>query len=213
MIFRTTHWGSRPERVAPYAHQMAHSTVIPPTGLPDALASIRRCLVMSVVNVTPDSFSDGGEYLDAKSAITRGLEQRAAGADLIDVGGESTRPGAERVPADVEHDRVLPVVKGLVAEGVFVSIDTMRADIARRAVDAGAVLVNDVSGGLSDPAMLEFLAVASVPCVLMHWRGPSLDMQTRTHYPRGVVTEVRQELSNRLSAAAAGGGRSGAHRA
>jgi dihydropteroate synthase len=184
---------------------MTDAAASPPVGLPDALGSLQRCLVMSVVNVTPDSFSDGGEYLDPELAVQRGVEQGEAGADLVDVGGESTRPGAERVPLEVELNRVLPVVSGLAKRGALVSIDTMRAEVARRAVDAGAVLVNDVSGGLADPDMLPFLASTTVPCVLMHWRGHSVDMQTRSSYPRGAVTEVREELASRLVAAADAG--------
>lgn len=176
-----------------------------PIGLPPLLQGTNRCLVMAVVNVTPDSFSDGGNYLLPEAAVGRGLEQRAAGADLVDIGGESTRPGATRVPADVELARVLPVVRALVAEGVVVSIDTMRAEVARGAVDAGAALVNDVSGGLADPDMLSFLASTHVPCVLMHWRGHSVDMQARARYPGGVVTEVCSELADRLAAARAAG--------
>jgi len=160
---------------------------------------------MAVINVTPDSFSDGGSYLQPEAAVARALEQRAAGADLVDVGGESTRPGATRVPADIEAARVLPVIRALVAEGVVVSIDTMRAEVAQAAVDAGAALVNDVSGGLADADMFAFLAESTVPCVLMHWRGHSVDMQSRARYPTGVVNDVRDELAARLAAATAAG--------
>jgi dihydropteroate synthase len=156
---------------------------------------------MAVLNVTPDSFSDGGRFLDLEAATERGLQQSRLGADLIDVGGESTRPGASRVPLHDELARALPVVKALTAEGVAVSIDTMRAEVAAAAVDAGAVLVNDVSGGLADPAMLPYLASVNVPVVLMHWRGHSRDMQSRARYRTGVVSEVVHELRDRRDAA------------
>lgn len=172
-------------------------TLRPVAGLPDRL-SVDRCLVMGVVNVTPDSFSDGGSYLDVDAAVTRGRHLAATGADLVDVGGESTRPGAQRVSAAEEIARVGPVVEQLVAGGVLVSIDTMRAEVAQAAVAAGAVLVNDVSGGLADPQMLAFLATSRTPCVLMHWRGHSDHMMGRTDYPSGVVAEVRSELRARL---------------
>ncbi len=160
---------------------------------------------MGVVNVTPDSFSDGGRYVAAEAAIERGRQLFDEGADLVDVGGESTRPGAARVPVDVELSRVVPVVSALTSEGVAVSIDTMRAEVAQAAVHAGAVLVNDVSGGLADPQMLAYLAAADVPCVLMHWRGHSTEMMARTEYPLGVVEGVVQELRERLDCAAAAG--------
>ena len=169
-------------------------------GLPDRL-SVDRCLVMGVVNVTPDSFSDGGSYLHLADAVARGRWLAGAGADLVDVGGESTRPGARRVSVVEEIDRVGPVVEQLVADGVLVSIDTMRAEVAQAAVAAGALLVNDVSGGLADPDMLPFLASSRTPCVLMHWRGHSDQMMDRTHYPSGVVGEVTSELRERLDAA------------
>lgn len=163
-----------------------------------------RCVVMGVVNVTPDSFSDGGQFAGAAPAIAHGRRLVTAGADLVDVGGESTRPGASRPDAAEEGRRVLPVVDGLAAAGVTVSIDTMRADIAAAALDAGAVLVNDVSGGLADPTMLATVAERGVPVVLMHWRGPSDDMQTRADYD-DVVTAVRDHLSARADAALAAG--------
>lgn len=160
---------------------------------------------MSVLNVTPDSFSDGGEFLDTSVAIAHGLAQHASGADIVDVGGESTRPGAARIGTDVELARVLPVVDALARAGVVVSIDTMRSEVARQAVAHGALLVNDVSGGLADPQMFAVLADSDVPVVLMHWRGHSADMQSRASYPSGVVTEVCGELQSRLSAALAAG--------
>jgi len=176
-----------------------------PSGLPQRLAALDRCLVMSVLNVTPDSFSDGGRYLEAGAALERGIQQFESGADLLDVGGESTRPGAERVPLEVELERVIPVVARLSDSGVPVSIDTMRSEVAERAIDAGAILVNDVSGGLADPAMLKVVAAATVPIVLMHWRGHSVDMASRAVYSGGVVADVRHELEQRLSAAQSAG--------
>jgi dihydropteroate synthase len=172
-----------------------------PAGLPAALAGLDRTVVMAVLNVTPDSFSDGGRFLSVDRAVDRALQQVSLGADLVDVGGESTRPGAERVPVDVELERVLPVVEALASRGVVVSIDTMRADVARAALDAGAAIVNDVSGGLADEAMLPSVAAAGVPVVLMHWRGHSRTMDQQATYPRGVVTEVTDELAERAKAA------------
>lgn len=176
-----------------------------PSGLPPSLASAERTVVMAVLNVTPDSFSDGGRFLDVDQAVERGIHQVRLGADLVDVGGESTRPGAQRIAVQEELRRVLPVVEALTAEGVAVSIDTMRAEVAEAAVGAGAVLVNDVSGGLADDAMLPFVARAEVPVVLMHWRGHSTQMHLRAEYPSGVVSEVSRELAERLAAAVAAG--------
>ena len=163
-----------------------------------------RTLVMGIVNVTPDSFSDGGDFLAARAAIARGRELLADGADLIDVGGESTRPGAARVSVDEELRRVLPVVEALAGAGAAVSVDTMRALVARAAVEAGAVVVNDVSGGLSDPAMLATVAELAAGYVAMHWRGQSDVMQQLTHYD-DVVTDVARELGERRDAALAAG--------
>ncbi|MEV7090877.1 dihydropteroate synthase [Streptomyces sp. NPDC093085] len=163
-----------------------------------------RCAVMGVINVTPDSFSDGGRWFDTTAAVKRGLDLAAHGADLVDVGGESTRPGAVRVDEDEELRRVVPVVRGLAAEGVRVSVDTMRARVAEQAVAAGAVLVNDVSGGLADPAMVPAVAAAGVPFVVMHWRGFSQDMNSRAVY-RDVVAEVTAELRARMDAVVDGG--------
>lgn len=163
-----------------------------------------RCAVMGVVNVTPDSFSDGGRWFDTTAAIKRGLDLVVEGADLVDVGGESTRPGATRVDEDEELRRVIPVVRGLAAEGVTVSVDTMRATVAERAVAAGAALVNDVSGGLADPRMVPAVAATGVPFVVMHWRGFSQDMNSRAVYT-DVVTEVVTELRRRMEAVIAGG--------
>lgn len=157
-----------------------------------------RCLVMGVVNVTPDSFSDGGEHFDLDVAVDRGRVLMRTGADLVDVGGESTRPGAIRVDADEELRRVIPVVAKLAADGIPVSVDTTRAEVAAEALGAGAVLVNDVSGGLADPEMVGLVAAAGVPYVLMHWRGPSVDMQSRAVYD-DVVADVCRELQDRLA--------------
>jgi dihydropteroate synthase len=173
-------------------------------GLPAHLAQPGRCLVMGVVNVTPDSFSDGGEHLDPDVAVRHGLALRRDGADLLDVGGESTRPGAGRTPEDEELRRVLPVVSGLAAAGAVVSVDTMRSSVARAALEAGAAIVNDVSGGLADPRMAPTVAAAGVPMVVMHWRGHSTDMQDRARYG-DVVGEVCAELSDRLRALSAEG--------
>jgi len=163
-----------------------------------------RCRVLGIVNVTPDSFSDGGRFADASAAVEHGLTLVRQGADLVDVGGESTRPGAGRVSEEEELLRVVPVVRALSRAGVLVSIDTMRASVAAAAVDAGATLVNDVSGGRADPDMLPYLAGADVPCVLMHWRAHSKLMQQRATY-RSVVEDVRSELARRCDAAAAAG--------
>jgi dihydropteroate synthase len=161
------------------------------------LPSRDRCLVMGVVNVTPDSFSDGGKWYGADAAIRHGLDLVAQGADIVDVGGESTRPGAQRVPAREELRRVLPVITELAGAGVPVSVDTMRASVAEAALNAGVSLVNDVSGGLADPCMPRLVAKASVPYVVMHWRGHSHDMNSRAVYA-DVVREVRQELGRRI---------------
>jgi dihydropteroate synthase len=171
-----------------------------PPGLPDP----GRCLIMGVVNVTPDSFSDGGAWFGADAAIARGRQLAAEGADIVDVGGESTRPGAQRIPADEELRRVIPVITGLARENVPVSVDTMRAEVAHAALDAGASLVNDVSGGLADPDMPRLVAGAGVPYVVMHWRGHSHQMQERAIYA-DVVTEVCEELRHRVDAVIAEG--------
>jgi dihydropteroate synthase len=154
---------------------------------------------MGILNVTPDSFSDGGQWMDTDIAIARGLELRDEGADIIDVGGESTRPGAERIDPAVELGRIRPVVMALVQQGVVVSVDTMRAATAAAAVDVGASIVNDVSGGLADPAMIPFIASVGVDYVAMHWRAPSVDMDRLDVY-EDVVAEVRDELESRVEA-------------
>lgn len=173
-------------------------------GTASGLPEWDRCAVMGVVNVTPDSFSDGGRWFDTTAAVKRGLDLVTEGADLVDVGGESTRPGASRVDQDEELRRVVPVVRGLSAEGVTVSVDTMRASVAEQAVAAGAVLVNDVSGGLADPLMVPTVAAVGVPFVVMHWRGFSQDMNSRAEYG-DVVAEVVTELRERMEAVVAGG--------
>jgi dihydropteroate synthase len=170
----------------------------------EGLPAGQRCLVMGVVNVTPDSFSDGGAWLDPDKAIAHGLELASQGADIIDVGGESTRPGAQRVPMDDELRRALPVIEGLVSAGLYVSIDTMRAEVARRALAAGARMVNDVSGGLADPDMTGVVAAAGVPYIVMHWRGHSSDMYGPAVYS-DVVAEVHAELGRRVEAVTAAG--------
>jgi dihydropteroate synthase len=153
--------------------------------------------IMGVLNVTPDSFSDGGRWQAADLAVAHGLELVRQGADIVDVGGESTRPGARRPSEEEELRRVVPVVTGLHAQGVDVSVDTMRASVAEAALLAGAGLVNDVSGGLADPAMAEVVADAGVPFVAMHWRGHSAGMDAAAHYG-DVVGEVLDHLSERV---------------
>jgi dihydropteroate synthase len=163
-----------------------------------------RTLVMGVVNVTPDSFSDGGTWFAPAAALEHGLALVAEGADVVDVGGESTRPGAERPTPAEELRRVLPTVEGLVAAGACVSVDTMRAEVAGAAVGAGARLVNDVSGGRADPAMFETVAGLGVAYVCMHWRGHARAMQGRATYD-DVVTDVARELSEQVTLARAAG--------
>lgn len=169
-----------------------------------ALPALDRPLVMGILNVTPDSFSDGGLHFSPTDAIAHGLALRAQGADLVDVGGESTRPGAQRIDADDELARVLPVIEALVAQGVPVSIDTMRAETACAAVAAGACVVNDVSGGLADAAMHAAVADLGVTYIAMHWRGHSTDMDDLATYT-DVVTEVRDALLERVASAQAAG--------
>ncbi|WP_051406839.1 dihydropteroate synthase [Nocardia sp. CNY236] len=161
---------------------------------------------MGVVNVTGDSFSDGGRYLDPDAAIAHGVGLYAAGADIIDVGGESTRPGAVRIAAEVEAARVLPVIRGLVAAGVPTSVDTMRASVAAAAIEAGAMVVNDVSGGRADPDMVRVVASAAVPWILMHWRAGAGYRHTSPadHYD-DVVAEVLAELTVQVDSAVAAG--------
>jgi dihydropteroate synthase len=163
-----------------------------------------RCVVMGILNVTPDSFSDGGRHGTVDAAVTHGLDMAAAGADYVDVGGESTRPGASRVTPEEECRRVLPVVAELARSGVPVSIDTTRSRVAAATLEAGAAMVNDVSGGLADPAMARVVAEAGVPWVLMHRRGHSRYMYAEAHYD-DVVADVRRELCLRVDAALAAG--------
>jgi dihydropteroate synthase len=169
-------------------------------GLPPA----DRCLVMGVVNVTPDSFSDGGQWYGTASAIEHGLDLVAQGADIVDVGGESTRPGAQRISAAEELRRVGPVITELIKAGVVVSVDTMRAQVAEFALEAGVSLVNDVSGGLADPYMPRLVAKAGAPYVVVHWRGHSHDMNSRAVY-QDVIREVHDELAQRIDAVTAEG--------
>src|SRR5512133_614024 len=178
-------------------HKVIRVTSLPAVpGLPHP----GRTLVIGVVNVTPDSFSDGGEWLEPSAAITHGLELVEEGADIIDVGGESTRPGAARPDVSEEFRRVMPVIRELVANGACVSVDTMRPAVAEPAVAAGARLVNDVSGGRADPGMLRLVAESGGAYVCMHWRGHSEDMQSKASYG-DVVAEVIAELRTQLDEA------------
>ena len=166
---------------------------------------------MGVLNVTPDSFSDGGRWADPEVAVARARELIAQGADIIDIGGESTRPGAQRVDVDTEISRVLPVVRALLADGTgsadgtgaagsaIVSVDTIHAATAEAAIDAGAHIINDVSGGLADPAMHGLIARTGVVYVCQHWRGDPETMDRLTDYPGGVVAGVEAELRERLA--------------
>ncbi|GAA1535348.1 dihydropteroate synthase [Microbacterium ginsengiterrae] len=160
--------------------------------------------IWGIVNVTSDSFSDGGRYLDPERAIAHGLALRDAGATVLDVGGESTRPGAERIAPAVEQERVLPVIEELARHGIVVSVDTLNASTAAAAVDAGARIVNDVSGGLSDPEMRAAVAQSGADFAIGHWRGPSDDMYAGAEYRRA-SREVAGELRERIGEAAAAG--------
>jgi dihydropteroate synthase len=159
---------------------------------------------MGTVNVTPDSFSDGGLWFEHDDAVGHGMQLLADGADILDVGGESTRPGASRVPLDEERRRVIPVVRDLAAAGAVVSVDTMRQAVAAEAVEAGALIINDVSGGLADPEMADVVAASGVVYVAMHWRGPSAVMDSLARYD-DVVLDVRDELARRLDDLVAAG--------
>ena len=157
-------------------------------------------LIMGILNVTPDSFADGGRHNDFDAAVARGLEMIAEGVDIIDIGGESTRPGAERVSEAEEIERTIPVITELAKHGARISIDTMRASTAEAAIKAGASIINDVSGGLADPEMLQTAAHLGVPYIAMHWRGQSKDMNSKAIY-NGVVIDVISELQERITAA------------
>jgi dihydropteroate synthase len=157
-------------------------------------------LIMGILNVTPDSFADGGRHNDFDAAVVRGLEMIAEGVDIIDIGGESTRPGADRVSEAEEIKRTIPVIIELAKHGVKISIDTMRASTAEAAIKAGASIINDVSGGLADPNMLQTAARLKVPYIAMHWRGQSKDMNSKAIYS-DVVIDVISELQERITAA------------
>jgi dihydropteroate synthase len=157
-------------------------------------------LVMGILNLTPDSFADGGRHNSFDAGVARGLEMIAEGVDIIDIGGESTRPGADRISAEEEQARVMPVIAELAKSGVKISIDTMRADTAEKAVQAGAAIINDVSGGLSDPAMFATVKKLGVPYILMHWRGDSKEMNSRAIYT-DVVNDVISEINSQIDAA------------
>lgn len=157
-------------------------------------------LVMGILNVTPDSFADGGRYNTFELAVARGLEMIAEGVDIIDIGGESTRPGAERVSEEEEISRTIPVITELAKHRTKISIDTMRASTAEAAVAAGASIINDVSGGLADPVMLQTAARLQAPYIAMHWRGHSKDMSSKAVY-KDVVKDVISEINERIEAA------------
>lgn len=166
--------------------------------MPESEVSGIRPLIMGVLNVTPDSFSDGGEFAQHEGAIDHAVRMVAAGAEVIDVGGETTRPGAERIPTEVEQKRVLPVVRDLVQRGIRVSVDTMNAQTALACAEAGASIINDVSGGLADPNMRRVAAETGLDFIAMHWRGPSTVMDDLAHY-NDVVADVRAELEQRVA--------------
>jgi dihydropteroate synthase len=163
-----------------------------------------RMLVMGILNVTPNSFSDGGRFLDHAAAIAHGRQLASDGADLIDVGGESTRPGAERIGSAEEQRRIMPVLRALSADGIRLSVDTMNADTARASVEAGVEIINDVSGGLADPLMASVAAETGARFLLSHWRGHSTEMDSRSHYD-DVVSDVRAELLAQLAVVEAAG--------
>ena len=175
-----------------------------PSGLPKKLADLNRTLVMGVLNVTPDSFSDGGKFASMQTAIDHGKQMFADGADIVDIGGESTRPGADRISVREELDRVIPVITELVKLEIPVSVDTMRAEVAAQAVKAGACIINDVSGGKADPEMFTFLNSNDLPYIMMHWRGHSTEMMNLTNYG-DVVLDVCDELQSQVNAAVSAG--------
>lgn len=178
--------------------------MLQPSGLPENLRNLKRTLVMGVLNVTPDSFSDGGRFHDSEVAIKHALQMISEGADIIDIGGESTRPGSDRISVQEELNRVIPVISALADSGVAISIDTMRAEVAQLAIAAGANMINDVSGGKADPEMLGFVATLETPFILMHWRGPSNVMNTLTDY-QDVVADVTLEISQQVDTAVSAG--------
>ncbi|MDR3106980.1 MAG: dihydropteroate synthase [Bifidobacteriaceae bacterium] len=181
-----------------------HPVAARPAPLPAGLAELERTAVMGICNLTPDSFSDGGRWLEPAAALAHCQRMLAEGADLIDLGGESTRPGAARISLDEELRRVVPMVGELAGRGVAVSVDTMRAAVAAAAAAAGAAVINDVSGGLADPEMFRVMAEADLPVVLTHWRGHS-DQMDRLDAYGDVVAEVEAELAGRVEAALAAG--------
>lgn len=161
---------------------------------------MQSTLVMGILNITPDSFADGGRHFELSDAVERAKEMIAEGVDIIDVGGESTRPGSERISSEEEGARVIPVISALKELGAVISVDTTRSEIAKLAIDAGATYVNDISGGLSDAKMPSIIAShPQVQYIAMHWRGESKDMQSRAIY-KDVVNEVRDELEARTHA-------------
>lgn len=170
----------------------------------EPLLGIERPVVMGILNMTTDSFSDGGEFVEVDAALAHAVELVEAGADIIDVGGESTRPGAQRVPVNVEAGRVVPVIRALSEAGIAVSVDTLNASTARDAVEAGARFVNDVSGGLADVEMLRLVAQSNAVFIAGHWRGTPVTMNDLARYD-DVVAEVRAELSERVDALLAAG--------
>lgn len=166
-----------------------------------------QCLVMGILNITDDSFSDGGRYLEQEKAIAHGMELLADGADIIDIGGESTRPGAHRVTSEVEAARVLPIIRELSARGAVTSVDTMRASVAEAAIEAGVTIINDVSGGRADTDMARVVADAGIPWILMHWRADEYISASGVTHSRNedIVTAVREELLSSVDAALAAG--------
>jgi len=175
-----------------------------PAGLNSNLKNKNACLVVGVLNVTPDSFSDGGLFNNTSQAIEHSKKMISQGADLIDIGGESTRPGAERISVTEELERVIPVISELTKLGISTSIDTMNSQTAVEAIKAGVQMVNDVSGGLNDEKMHHIISKYEVPYVLMHWRGQSKVMDDLATY-KDVVTEVIQELNQQINKAIAAG--------
>lgn len=175
-----------------------------PAPLPQTITALDRSLIMGIVNVTPDSFSDGGQWFSAETAVAHSHELIAQGADILDIGGESTRPGAPRVAEDEELRRVIPVIKELASVGVALSVDTTRASVAEAAIAAGAHIINDVSGGLADPRMDHVVAETGAVFVAMHWRGHATVMDDLEHYD-DVFLDVQRELTQRVDQLMAAG--------